>query len=98
MERKEQPMHKYAFALAAITILVLPTSLMACDGDYVYDQFPPGIVHFRDGRSPTTAVTGDPGSGDVEGYKVSFIYHDYGPAHAPTPPPTPVQSSKRPSS
>jgi hypothetical protein len=29
---------------------------------------------------------------------VSFIYHDYGPAHAPTPPPTPVQSSKRPSS
>jgi len=91
-------MHKHAFALMAITILILPTSLKACDDDYIYGQVPPGVFHFKDGRSPTTEVTGGYAGGDVEGYSASFIYRDYGPAHAPTPPPTPVQSSKRPSS
>lgn len=93
-------MHKYAFALSALTLLILPFSLRACDCD---DTPTSNIVHFKDGRSPTAPVTGDPGMGDTEGgctCSTKFVYRDYGPAHVPTPPTPPdvKQMVKRPSS
>jgi hypothetical protein len=77
-------MHKHAFALLVVTIQILPLSLMACDCEY--DEVPVGIVHFTDGRSPTSPVPCDHGAGDTEGYNVSFAFRDYGPAHAAPPP------------
>jgi len=86
-------MHKCAFALLVITITILPSSLMASDEDPIYDQMPPGVVHFKDGRSPTIPVTTDAGTGDNEGYPPYFRPLTKGTAHASVP----AQSSKHPS-
>lgn len=96
-------MHKYAFALMAMTIPMLPLSLAACGCDDDTVGVGLGIVHFRDGRSPTVAVTGGYAAGDTEGgcgCSSTFAYRDYGPAHAPVAPPHPdvKQIVKRPSS
>ena len=83
-------MHKYAFALLAVTIPILPLSLMACDCD---DDNGPGIVHFKDGLTPNGPVKGDGGqtASDEGGCTCSahFAFRDYGPAQV-TPPPAPV--------
>jgi hypothetical protein len=86
-------MHKYAFALLVVTILILPLSLRACD-DEVTGL---GVVHFKDGRSPLT-IRVDYAGGDTEGYSSSFAFRDYGPPHAVAPPAPAVQHLKGPSS
>ncbi len=93
-------MHKYAFALMAITIPMLPLSLSACGCDDATVGTGLGIVHFKDGRSPTAPVTGGYAAGDTEGgcgCSSPFTYRDYGPARPPAPPDV-KQIVKRPSS
>jgi len=89
-------MHKYAFALLAVTIPILPLSLRACD----CDDTPAGIVHYKDGLPPNGPVTSDPGqAGSAEGgctCSESFSFRDYGPVRVAPPPP--VQPPPRPSS
>jgi len=92
-------MRMYVFVLLAVTIQLLPLSLRACD----CEEGPVGlgIVHFRDGRSPTAPVTGGYAAGDTEGgcgCSSTFTYRDYGPAHVPEPAPTPALPPKRPAS
>ena len=79
-------MHKYAFALLAVTIPILPLSLKACD----CDDTPAGIVHYKDGLTPNGPVTGDAGQAASEegGCTCSdhFAFRDYGPARVVAPP------------
>ncbi len=82
-------MHKLAFALLAVTILTLPSTLRACDCDDT-----PVVIHFKDGVPSLPAVTGDPAaSAAVEGgcpCSEAFGFRDYGPARV-VPPPAPVK-------
>jgi hypothetical protein len=91
-------MHKYAFAVLAMTVLTLPMSLRACDCDD-----PPVVIHFTDGIPSNGPVTGDPGaSAAVEGgcpCSESYAFRDYGPARATPPPaPAPVVQQTKPTS
>ena len=80
-------MHKYAFALLAVTIPILPLSLRACDCG-CHDL--PVVIHFKDGIAPNGPVTAAPRQAvSVEGGcpgSALFGFRDYGPAHV-TPPP-----------
>jgi hypothetical protein len=87
-------MRKYSFAFLVVTILILPLSLRACDDDAI--ELPgTGIVHFKDGLTPTSPIELGYGTGDNEGYSPSFYFRDYGPARIVEPPAPVIQNSKR---
>jgi hypothetical protein len=91
----------HTIALLAVTFLLVPTALHACDCGCGDENPPP--FHFKDGISPngpsnTAAIYGDPshyGQGCGCGF---FDYRDYGPAHVVTPPPVDTKAMKHPSS
>ena len=87
-------MHKCAFAVLVVTVLLLPTGLRACDCGC--DDLPK-VIHFKDGIAPNGPVTGDPGAtAAVEGgcpCEEAFGFRDYGPARV-TPPPAPVDTKQ----
>ena len=95
-------MHKYAFALLAVTIPFLPMGARAC-GDCGCDDLPK-VIHFKDGIAPNGPVTGDPGAAvTVEGASgcgcnSAFGFRDYGPAHVTPPPVDTKQMVSHPSS
>jgi len=88
-------MHKYAFALLAMTIPFLPTGLRAGD-DCGCDDLPK-VIHFKDGIAPNGPVTADSAQAvTVEGgcpCEDKFGFRDYGPPRV-VPPPAPVDTKQ----
>jgi hypothetical protein len=77
-------MKKYALVLSALTVLLLPAGVQACDCGC--DDPPEAPIHFKNGIPPNGPVTADPGLGDTERFTTSYSFHDYGPAAAPVQP------------